>query len=470
MTTDEKKPSTDINMESVKEELEQRLGETSDLASVTIRIFGEAGVFSYLTSMTNTAFLMDNVIKPLTHAGSPLDKLQKNQWLDRIREQYLAGLTTETSNDPGHFTDLIMKGYAALYISGMTEVLMIDIKELETRAVTEPTTQSVAIGPKDGFTESAETNISLIRRKIQNPYLRFEKYELGQMTKTSIYLSYVDDLVEKDVLNQIRDKIQERKMDSLFATSNLDTLFQSKELSLFPTVYATERPDNVCNGLIDKRVAIIVNGSPFVLMVPSLFNDYFRSPEDVYQWFSFGVFIRYLRYLSFLISLCMPALYIAITCYHQELIPTLLLTSIAAQRQGIPFPVVFEVLVLEITFEILREAGTRMPRIIGQSISIAGALVLGQAAVLAGFVSNVSLIVVSLTVISGFVSPIYSFGARIRLFRYGLIILGSILGLFGIFLAVAFLLLHLSRIEPFGIPYLTSSLTKRAKKGERNAA
>lgn len=470
MIADEKKPSIAINMESVKEEIEWRLGTTSDLTSVKIRIFGEEGIFSYLTSMTNTAFLMENVIKPLTLSCNPLDKPHKEQWLNRIQEQYFAILNTETSNDFGYFTDLVMKGYAVLYISGMTEVLMIDVKELETRAVSEPTTQSVAIGPKEGFTESAETNISLIRRKIQNSNLRFEKYELGERTKTAIYISYVADLVEKDVLNQIREKIQQSKMESLFASSNLDSLFQSKKLYLFPTIYTSERPDNICNGLMDKRVAIIVNGSPFVLMVPSLFNDYFRSPEDIYQWFSFGVFIRYLRYFSLLISLCMPAFYISITCYHQELIPTMLLTSIAAQRQGIPFPVVFEVLMLEITFEILREAGTRMPRIIGQSISIAGALVLGQAAVLAGFVSNVSLIVVSLTVISGFVSPIYSFGARIRLFRYGLIILGSTLGLFGVFLACSFLLIHLSRIELFGIPYLTSSLTKRAKRGERNAA
>lgn len=470
MTTDEKTPSADINMEFVKEEIKRRLGTTSDLASVTIRIFGEEGVFSYLTSMTNSSFLMDNVIKPLTTAGIPSDTPSKDQWLDRIREQYLLALTTETTNDPGHFTDLVMKGYAILYIVGMSEVLMIDVKDLETRAVSEPTTQSVAIGPKDGFTESADTNISLIRRKILNQNLRFEKYELGEKTKTAIYLSYLDDLVEKSVLNQIREKIKHSKMDSLFASSSLDSLFQPKKLSLFPTVFASERPDNICNGLMDKRVAIIVNGSPFVLVIPALFNDFFRSPEDAYQWFTFGVFIRYLRYLSFLISLCMPAVYISITSYHQELIPTMLLTSIAAQRQGIPFPIVFEILVLEITFEILREAGTRMPRIIGQSISIAGALVLGQAAVLAGFVSNVSLIVVSLTVISGFVSPIYSFGARIRLFRYALIILGSILGLFGVFLVCAFLLIHLSRIEPFGIAYLSNSLTKFSKKGERNAA
>ncbi len=469
MTTDEKITSTDLNMKSIKEEIKRRLGTTSDLASVTIRIFGEEGVFSYLTSMTNIPFLMDNVIKPLTIAGMPLDTPSKDQWLDRIREQYLLALTTETTNDPGHFTDLIMQGYAVMYIAGMTEVLMIDVKDLETRTVSEPTTQSVAIGPKDGFTESADTNMSLIRRKILNPNLRFEKYELGEKTKTAIYLSYMDDLVEKSVLTQIREKIQHSKMESLFASSSLDSLFQPKKLSLFPTVFASERPDNICDGLMDKRVAIIVNGNPFVLLVPALFNDFFRSPEDAYQWFYFGIFIKYLRYLSLLISLCMPAVYISITCFHQELIPTMLLTSIAAQRQGIPFPIVFEILVLEITFEILREAGTRMPRIIGQSISIAGALVLGQAAVLAGFVSNVSLIVVSLTVISGFVSPIYSFGARIRLFRYALIILSSILGLFGVFLACAFLMIHLSRIEPFGVAYLSNSLTKFVSKGERNA-
>ncbi|MNI51327.1 Spore germination protein A1 [compost metagenome] len=201
-------------------------------------------------------------------------------------------------------------------------------------------------------------------------------------------------------------------------------------------------------------------------MVPSLFKDYFRSSEDSYQWFSFGAFIRYLRYLTFMISLCLPAVYVSVTSYHQELIPTMLLTSIAAQRQGIPFPSVLEIFMLEITFEILREAGSRMPRIIGQSISIAGALVLGQAAVLAGFVSNISIIIVSLTVISGFVSPVYSFGARIRLFRYVLTVLGSVLGLFGVFFGCALLLIHLSRIEVFGIAFLTPSLTKLARKRE----
>lgn len=466
MTTDEKTPSADINMESVKEEIKRCFGSTSDLASVMIRIFGEEGVLSYLTSMTNTAFMMDNVIKPLIIAGNSLDTPSKDQWLDRIREQYLVGLSTETTNDLGNFTMLVMKGYACLYIAGMTEILMIDVKELEMRAVAEPTTQSVAIGPKDGFTESADTNISLIRRRIQNQKLRFEKYELGEKTKTAVYLSYLEDQVETGVLNQIREQLRHSKMDRLFDSSSLESLFRQKELSLFPTVYNSERPDTICEGLLEERIAIIVNGSPFVLMVPSFFKDYFRSPEDAYQRLSFGVFNRCLRYLTFLISLCLPAVYVSITSYHQELIPTMLLTSIAAQRQGIPFPAVLEILVLEITFEILREAGTRMPRIIGQSISIAGALVLGQAAVLAGFVSNISIIVVSLSIISGFVSPVYSFGARICLLRYGFIVLGSVLGLFGVFLGSAFLLIHLSRIEAFGIAYLTSSLTNLERKRE----
>ncbi|MEC0171466.1 spore germination protein [Paenibacillus graminis] len=466
MTTNEKTPSAGLNLDSVKEDIKRRFGATSDLASVKIRIFGEEGVFSYLTSMTNTAFLMENVIKPLTVAGISSDAPSKSQWLNHIREQYLVGLGTETTNDLGNFTMLVMKGYAGLYIAGMTEILMINVKELEMRAIAEPTTQSVAIGPKEGFTESADTNISLIRRRIQNQKLRFEKYELGEKTKTAVYLTYLDDLVERDVLNQLRDKIRQSKLDILFDTSSLESLFQPKGLTLFPTFYNSERPDTICKGLLDKRIAIIVNGSPFVLMVPSLFKDYFRSSEDSYQWFSFGAFIRYLRYLTFMISLCLPAVYVSVTSYHQELIPTMLLTSIAAQRQGIPFPSVLEIFMLEITFEILREAGSRMPRIIGQSISIAGALVLGQAAVLAGFVSNISIIIVSLTVISGFVSPVYSFGARIRLFRYVLTVLGSVLGLFGVFFGCALLLIHLSRIEVFGIAFLTPSLTKLARKRE----
>lgn len=245
-------------------------------------------------------------------------------------------------------------------------------------------------------------------------------------------------------------------MVSLFDSGSLEELFRPDGIQLFPTALNSERPDEICASLLDHRIAVIVNGSPFLLVVPAIMNDFFRSPEDRYQWIVFSTFVRYIRYIAFFFALCFPALYVAVTSYHQELIPTTLLTSIAAQREGIPFPAVIEIFLMEITFELLREASTRMPRIVGQSISIAGALVLGEAAVQAGIVSNINVIVVSLAVISSYVAPIYSFGSNIRLYRYALIIAGSFLGLYGVILGCAFLMIHLSRIETFGVPYLTS--------------
>lgn len=443
-------------LEDIKKQFASVFGNTADLAVVHVDVGDYKGLLCYLTTMTNTDFIIEHVLKDLTLPNHE-EPISIEETIHLLETERYAALKHETMQDLDKIMNKIVLGNAAIFIDGFPEVLVLEVRTLNSRSIDEPTTQNVVRGPKEGFTESADTNMSLIRRRFNNVNLRFEKFELGYMTHTAVYMAYLDGEVDEHILKQVREKLNSSHIESLFDSGRIEDMLHSngKGLQLFPTVYNSERPDAICSCLIDKRIAILVDGSPFVLVVPALFTDFFKSPEDEYQWFVIGTFSRLLRYFAFVLSLIVPALYIAVTSYHQELVPTILLTSIAAQREGIPFPASIEILLMEISFEILREAGTRMPRLVGPTISIVGALVLGEAAVQAGVVSNINVIVVSLTAISGFVAPIYTFGSKVRFFRFGMIILASVIGLYGLVLGCAFLMVQMTRIESFGVPYLS---------------
>ncbi|WP_064745716.1 spore germination protein [Paenibacillus sp. UNC451MF] len=450
----------------VQSYLHQVFGDTEDLIIVTIWIGRSEGLLCYLNTMTSNDFMMENIIKPITVSDVDWDD-NPSELLGVLRYKYFGGLTSEIIclND---LPNKLIAGYAAVFINNIQEILILDAKKLDERSVEEPTTQTVVRGPKEGFNESAQTNMSLIRRRLLNEKLRFEKHTVGTQSGTSVYLAYIEGGIDFEVLQKVRARLNKSKTPSLFDSGSLEEILRPRTLALFPTAYSSERPDAICALILENRMAIIVNGSPFVLAVPAVMNDFFKSPEDHYQWFAFGTFSRLLRYISFLFSMFIPSLYVAVSTFHQELIPTVLLTSIAAQREGIPFPAVIEIVIMEITFEILREAGTRMPRVVGQAISIVGALVLGQAAVEAGIISNILVIVVALTAISGFVAPVYTFGANVRLLRFGVIMLASLFGLYGVILFACFLLIHLVKMESFGYPYL-SPFAPFIKSGHKDA-
>ena len=229
------------------------------------------------------------------------------------------------------------------------------------------------------------------------------------------------------------------------------SLLQIRVLRFFPFLLNTERPDSACANLLEGKVIIIVDGSPFALISPVVFTDFFQSSEDYYQPFVMGSFIRFIRYISFMIALILPSLYVAISTFHHELMPTQLLISIQAQREGVPFPAVVGVLVMELTFEVLREAGVRMPRAVGQTVSIVGALVIGQAAVEAGLVSNVLVIVVAFTAIASFVSPIYNFSISTRLLRFVIFFAAPFFGLYGVLVFLVLMVIHLISLRSFGV-------------------
>ncbi|MFC5447721.1 spore germination protein [Paenibacillus aestuarii] len=348
----------------------------------------------------------------------------------------------------------LLSGLTVVLLDGYAQGFAANTPGGEHRAVEEPTTQSVVRGPREGFTEVISTNIALIRRKIKDPNLWMESMTIGRVSKTAMAIMYVNGIANDGLIEEARRRLQGIDIDAIFESGNVEELIQDETYTPFPTLYNTERPDVIAAGLMEGRVAILVDGTPFVLMAPALFTQFYQSAEDYYQRADFASLLRVLRYACFFISMMAPSLYIAITTFHQELLPSSLLISLAAQREGIPFPAFIEAVVMEVTFEILREAGVRLPKTVGQAVSIVGALVIGQAAVEAGLVSPAMVIIVAITAISNFVIPSFNMAISIRILRFLLMLVAASFGLYGVTVGLIAIVLHLCSLRSFGVPYM----------------
>ncbi|MET3942300.1 hypothetical protein ABIC22_005112 [Paenibacillus sp. PvP094] len=277
---------------------------------------------------------------------------------------------------------------------------------------------------------------------------------IGDYTQTSVAVAYIQGIAKPEVVAEVTKRLSSIRTDSILESGYIEEFIQDAPITPFPTLINTERPDTVAGSLLDGQVAILVDGTPFVLIGPVTFFNFFQTTEDYYQRYDISTFLRAIRLLSFLVSLLLPSTFIALTTFQQEMIPTTLLISLAAQREGVPFPALLEALLMEITFEVIREAGVRMPRAIGPAISIVGALVIGQAAVEAGLVSGAMVIVVSFTAISNFVIPYFSMATAVRLMRFPFMLLAGTLGLFGILVGAVPLLVHLISLKSLGADYM----------------
>jgi len=434
------------------EHLSRTFGNTVDLATSKIMFGNQPALLVFLSSLTDSKLIAEKIITPLAFSKE-MPEYEQN--LETYCETMLRGIEYKLTQKWQDIIQLLLSGFAALFVESSGNALALKIQGSSYRSIDEPTTQTIVKGPKDGFTESAETNISLIRRRILNPALRFESYTLGSETRTPVYLAYIEGIINPGILQETRTRLNNIQTNAIFDTGIIEEFITDKTLTPFPLIFNTERPDSTAANLITGKVAIIAEGSPFVLILPTTFSDFFQVAEDYYQPYMMASFIRIVRYVAFMISLLLPATYVSVITYHHELLPTQLLISIMAQREGIPFPTVVEALLMELTFEILREAGIRMPRAVGMTVSIVGGLVIGQAAVEAGIISNIMVIIVALTAISSFVSPVYAFSMSSRLLRFTMILLGAVFGLYGVMLGLMIMVGHLCSLRSFGIPYLS---------------
>lgn len=381
-------------------------------------------------------------------------KIPSQQMMELLRERILPVSKVATVQTWTELFDALLSGESILLLDGIAKALAISTDGGEVRSIQEPTSEVSIRGPKDSFTESLITNTALIRRRIKNPNLWVEKLEIGKVTKTEIAVIYIKGIANDKIVQEVKERLQRIDYGQVLDSGTVEQFIEDQTYTPFPTVYHTERPDVVSANLAEGRVAIVCDGSPFVLTVPALFVEFFQVADDYYARFDISVAIRLLRVIVFFISLIAPATYVAITTFHHEMVPTVLLLSIAAQREAVPFPAFLEAFLMELVFEILREAGIRLPRSIGQTVSIVGALVIGQAAVEANLVSPAMVIVVSITGIASFATPSYSVAISARLIRFAIMILAAFIGFYGIVVSLMFMLLHLNSLRSFGVPYM----------------
>ncbi|WP_394236218.1 spore germination protein [Niallia oryzisoli] len=447
----------EVDLTSIRETFEK----SSDVIIREFQIGKETnkkGAILYTSGLADTktihSFIMESLMFETDTSDFHNFNSQSWRFFYWIKNRILTiGDVTEISCLEELFTE-VLSGNTVIIIDGFQQAISASTTGWEDRAVTEPTSQTVVRGPQEGFTESLRKNTALIRRKIKDSNLCCEQLRIGRVTKTSIAVMYIEGIANDKIVQEVHERLNRIDVDGILEGSNIEELIQDKTFTPFPTVYNTERPDVIAGGLLEGRIAIIVDGTPFVLLVPALFIHSFQSAEDYYQRADISTLLRILRYICFFISLLAPSLYIAVTTYHQEMLPTSLLISLAAQREGVPFPAFVEAMIMEFTFEVLREAGVRLPKAVGQAISIVGALVVGQAAVEAGIVSASMVIIVSITAIANFVFPAFNMAIAVRMLRFIMMALAASLGLYGITLGILTLILHLNSLRSFGIPYM----------------
>ncbi|MCM3116758.1 spore germination protein [Neobacillus sp. MER 74] len=434
-------------------QIKEDLGDCSDLIVRMIKHKENPFAFAviHIDGISNTPKIDEHVIEPiLSNKFDPASRTIKDEL-----QQVIAVTNIKEKNTFKDILLAIVSGGTVILIDGDTSALILDTKEIESRGIVEPTTQTVIRGPKDSFTENLRTNTSLVRSRIQSPNLRLDSMVIGDVTQTAVEIMYIKGIADEAIVKEVKNRLQKIKVDGILESAYIEGFIEDDPQSPFPTVQNTERPDAVVGNLLEGRVAIFMTGTPYVLIVPVTFTQLFQSPEDYYQNQYIGSVLRILRLGAFFLALYAPAVYVAMITHHQALVPTVLLVSIAAQREAIPFPAIVEAFIMEITFEVLREAGIRMPRAVGSALSIVGALILGQAAVDAGFVSAAMVIIVSVTAIASFALPNYNLGIAARSLRFLLLIVASYAGLYGVLAASLIIGMHLCSIRSFGVPYLS---------------
>lgn len=417
----------------------------------------------YLDGMVNTEILNDNIIQPIMQ-NNLLEGISSNQLLDELQNKIILSNNVTKEQDVTKMVSSLISGDTVFLLNGYDVALIIDSIGWQSRSISEPESARVVRGPREGFTESIMTNLTLLRRIINNPDLKLKFKEIGTRTHTKTCICYIEDLASKEILIELEKRLNAIELDGILDSGYIQELIDDAPFSPFETVGYSERPDVIASKLLEGRIALIVNGSPFVLTVPFVLIEGWHANEDYYSNYIFATFNRLLRTVGVFFAMGLPAVFLAITCFHQEMLPTPLLLSISASRKGVPFPTVISLIAMLLVFDVIREAGVRMPAPIGQAVNIVGTLVLGQAAVEAKLVSAPVVIVTAFSGIMTLLSPT-TIGIVV-LVRFFLLILASLLGIYGYIFGMILVVLHILNIRSFGVPYLLGITSVKNHNGQ----
>nr|WP_235959633.1 spore germination protein [Paenibacillus silvestris] len=451
-------PSTlgEMAMSSDLQENEKRLRQIfekcSDIVFRQLHFPNQSGraVLIYLDGLADTLEIEKLIIKPYLDSSHHAMGIHS----DELKNQLFAVAPQKLVTNMDSIVQSILYGDSALLFENEPSAMLINLVDFQHRSVDEPVIEASIRGPREGFTEVLRINTSMIRRKINSPKLKMEPIELGETTRTRVVITYMEDEVDPDLLTEIKARLSRIKSKAILDSNYIEEQIEGTPYSLFPQIQNTERPDTVAASLMEGKVGILVDGSPNALLAPMTFWSGFQAADDHYERFLYVSGVRIIRILLFIMSLLLPSFYVGLTTFHPQMIPANLLISIAAAREGIPFPTVIETFIMEIMFEGLREAGLRLPQAVGSTVSIVGALVIGEAAVQAGIISAPIVIIVASTGIASFAIPRYSLSLPFRLLRFPLLGLSGTLGFYGIATGTIAILIHLCKLESFGVPYL----------------
>lgn len=456
--------SFDLKNEKVKmthklfdnvEKIKTLLDEPSDLTFRQFKL-GETKTIStlvYLEGLVNKQNITD-MLQSL-YENKHQFPFKSEKLVTILQEEVLTNSSVSVHDNFDDVFLALLSGDTILLIDGLKTALSIGTKEARTRSISEPVTEAVVRGPKEGFTEDVHLNTVLMRQRIRDTNLRFESFKVGRRSKKDLIISYIDGVVNPDIVREVKRRLKTIDIDDAPDSGIIEQWIEDNFMSPFPQVQNTERPDRAVSSLVEGRVAILLDNTPFVLLVPVTLSQLLQSPSDYYErWWS-GFLLRPIRYMSAFIALFLPAIYIALVSFHPGMIPSKLAFSIAATREGVPVPAFIEAILMELTMDLLREAGIRLPKPIGQTIGIVGGLVIGEAAVSAGIVSPIMVIIVALTAIASFSMPSYSLGITFRVLRYGFMLAAATFGLYGIIIGYIMINIHLANLKSFGVPYTT---------------
>ena len=426
----------------------------------------------YIDGMTDSVIINDFVLRPLMLKNKSntykvtqpkpvtmhTPSSQKNKISELANYIYNHLVPNNNLSKQTEFEKIITdinSGNCVLFVDTLNIAFDIDAKGFRQRSIDRPQIENVIKGPQEAFVENIRTNTSLLRRLVNNQNLIIENIEVGELSKTKCALCYMQNIANGDLIAEARYRLSNISIDSLVSSGELEQLLQDGSSAGIPQILSTERPDKCVKGMYQGRAVILVNGNPYALIIPSVMTDFLASPEDSNLVPLFANFLKVIRLIALFITLLLPGMYIAVTNFHQELFPTELLFSILVARENVPFPIIFELLLMEVSFELIREGGLRTPSAIGSTLGIVGALILGDAAVSANVVSPILIIVVAITGLSSFVIPNFSFGFHLRVYRFVFTILGYICGFLGIGIGIYVYLAMICSIKSFGVAYVS---------------
>ena len=410
----------------------------------------------YIDGMVNNKLLNEDIIEPLL---KHVFQHKTPNLINIVANQITLSGSVEKTSDLNKIIQAIIYGDSVLLVDGYGDALIFNTKGFETRTIAEPEAEKVLRGPREGFNESIMVNLTMLRRKLRTPDLKIKFRVFGARTQTKACICYIEGLVKKDILAELGKRLDKISIDGTLDVNYISELIGDEPYSPIKTIGSTERPDVVAGKLLEGRIALFLDGTPMVLTLPHLFIEHFQSADDYYLNYFFTSLGRLLRLLGFFLTISLPAIYVALTCFHHEMLPIPLMMSILMARQSVPLPTAGEMFMMLITFEVLREAGTRMPSSIGQSLSIVGALVIGQAAVDAKLVSAPVIVIVATAGITGLLIPRIKGG--LILIRFILLALSSILGLYGYIFGMMGLIIYLFNLRTFGISIMSEIESKQ---------